>query len=72
MQSLLILLPDGDPMPFDDNTHVLPGHLVPNDSMFVLPQYPEPSWNIDPNQLNGGQMEQPECYPVFGWSGPTV
>jgi hypothetical protein len=42
--------PDEDPMPFDGNPHPLPGMLVPNNNLFVLPQYPELGWNINPEQ----------------------
>jgi hypothetical protein len=41
--------PDEDPMPFDGNPHPLPGMLVPNNNLFVLPQYPELGWNINPD-----------------------
>jgi hypothetical protein len=44
-----VLSPDEDPMPFNGNHHPLPGQLVPNENLFVMPQYPELGWNIDPN-----------------------
>jgi hypothetical protein len=45
-----VMPPDEDPMPFDGNPHPLPGMLVPNSNLFVLPQYPELGWNINPEQ----------------------
>jgi hypothetical protein len=45
-----VMPPDEDPMPFDGNPHPLPGQLQPNNNQFVMPQYPELGWNIDPNQ----------------------
>jgi hypothetical protein len=45
-----VMPPDEDPMPFDGNPHPMPGMLVPNNNLFVLPQYPELGWNINPDQ----------------------
>jgi hypothetical protein len=44
-----VMPPDEDPMPFDGNPHALPGMLIPNNNLFVLPQYPELGWNINPD-----------------------
>jgi hypothetical protein len=32
-----VMSPDEDPMPFDGNPHPLPGLLVPNNNLFVIP-----------------------------------
>ena len=32
-------------MPLDGNPHPMPGNLLPNENMFVVPQYPELGWN---------------------------
>jgi hypothetical protein len=44
-----VMPPDEDPMPFDGNPHPMPGMLVPNNNLFVLPQDPELGWNINPD-----------------------
>ncbi|KAK1647615.1 hypothetical protein QYE76_065420 [Lolium multiflorum] len=36
---------DADPMPLDGNPHPFPGELVPNQNLFVNPQYPEIGWD---------------------------
>jgi hypothetical protein len=36
---------DEDQMPPDGNPHPLPGHILQNLNMFVLPQYPEIGWD---------------------------
>jgi hypothetical protein len=60
-----VLPADEDQMPLDGNPHPLPGQLMPNNNLFVNPQYPEIGWdaveeeqgnpdghhdNIDPQQ----------------------
>jgi hypothetical protein len=51
-----IVAPDEDPMPFDGNPHPLPGQLLPNNNLLVMPHYPELGWQVDPNvQQNNGQ-----------------
>jgi hypothetical protein len=37
---------DEDQMPFDGNPHPLPGQLLQNLNMFVMPQFPEIGWNV--------------------------
>jgi hypothetical protein len=44
-----IVAPDEDPMPFDGNPHPLPGQLLPNNNLFVLPHYPKLGWHVDSN-----------------------
>jgi hypothetical protein len=39
-----------DPMPMDGNPHPLPGGLVPDNNMFVLPEYPANGWNDAPQE----------------------
>jgi hypothetical protein len=36
---------DEDQMPPDGNPHPLPGHILQNLNMFVMPQYPEIGWD---------------------------
>ena len=43
-----IMPADEDPMPFDGNPHPLPGGLLQQDNMFVLPPFPELGWNVGP------------------------
>jgi hypothetical protein len=35
-------------MPADGNAHPLPGHLVPDNNLFVMPEYPAMGWNDMP------------------------
>lgn len=57
---------DEDQMPPDGNPHPLPGNLIVNNNMWVLPQYPVLVWNNVPlhgpqqqnNQQQGEQMEE--------------
>jgi hypothetical protein len=41
---------DEDQMPLDGNPRPMPGHMVPNDHDFVVPQFPELGWNEIPMQ----------------------
>jgi hypothetical protein len=41
---------DEDQMPLDGNPRPMPGHMVPNDHNFVVPQFPELRWNEIPMQ----------------------
>ena len=54
-----IMPADEDPMPFDGNPHPMPGGLVQQDNMFVLPPFPELGWNEGPEQV----IEEPQ-FPV--------
>jgi hypothetical protein len=40
-----VLPADEDQMPPDGNPHPLPGHILQNLNMFVMPQYPEIGWD---------------------------
>jgi hypothetical protein len=40
-----VLPVDEDQMPPDGNPHPLPGHILQNLNMFVMPQYPEIGWD---------------------------
>jgi hypothetical protein len=40
-----VLPADEDPMPLDGNPHPFPGELMPNQNLFVNPQYPEIGWD---------------------------
>jgi hypothetical protein len=48
--------PYEDQMPFNGNPHPLPGQLQPNLNMFVLPQFPEIGWDVNPDQLQQGNI----------------
>jgi hypothetical protein len=37
-----------DPMLVDGNPHPMPGAMVPDNNMFVLPEYPANGWNDAP------------------------
>jgi hypothetical protein len=41
-----VLPVDEDQMPPDGNPHPLPGHILQNLNMFVMPQYPEIGWGM--------------------------
>jgi hypothetical protein len=49
---------DEDPMPFNGNPHPLPGQLVNEDHLFVLPEYPKIGWNMPPSPAFNDQPEQ--------------
>jgi hypothetical protein len=60
-----------DPMPANANAHPLPGHLIPDNNPFVLPEYPAMGWNevhvpahhnhhAEPQEQHGVQQEMPE------------
>jgi hypothetical protein len=54
-----IVVPDEDTMPFDGNPHPLPGQLLPNNNLLVMPHYPKLGWQVDPNvQQNNDQAGQ--------------
>ncbi|KAM0895711.1 hypothetical protein ACQ4PT_023665 [Festuca glaucescens] len=44
-------------MPMNGNSHPMPGHLVPDNNLFIMPDYPAMGWNEAPGQGNvpGGQ-----------------
>ncbi|KAM0879664.1 hypothetical protein ACQ4PT_034085 [Festuca glaucescens] len=44
-----VLPADEDPMPLDGNPHPFPGELMPNQNLFVNPQYPEIGWDAVQN-----------------------
>ena len=46
LQGLQMCSPDEDPMPMNGNPHPLPEQLLPNNNMFVVPQYPELGWDM--------------------------
>ncbi|KAM0867413.1 hypothetical protein ACQ4PT_042016 [Festuca glaucescens] len=43
-----VILANEDPMHVDENPHPLPGGFVPDNNMFVLPEYPANGWNEAP------------------------
>jgi hypothetical protein len=49
-----VLPADEDQMPLDGNPHPLPGALLPNNNLFVHPQFPEIGWDA----VEGGQDDQ--------------
>ncbi|KAM0851404.1 hypothetical protein ACQ4PT_052427 [Festuca glaucescens] len=63
-----------DPMPVDGNPHLLPGALVPDNNMFVLPEYPTNGWNDAPPapQPQHGQPSPVNDMPADSASGVTV
>ena len=49
---------DEDQMPPDGNPHPLPGQMMQNNHIWVLPQFPQLGWNeIPPEQDNQQQQE---------------
>jgi hypothetical protein len=63
-----------DPMPVDGNPRPLPGALVPDNNMFVLPEYPANGWNDAPPAPQP-QHDQPapvNDMPADSASGVTV
>jgi hypothetical protein len=59
-----VLPADEDPMPLDGNPHPFPGEPMPNQNIFVNPQYPEIGWdavqNFPDNEAAQGNGNQPE------------
>jgi hypothetical protein len=54
---------DEDPMPLNGNPHPLPGQLVPDDNMFVQPEYPEIGWNMPPPPFFAAEDIAPPVQP---------
>jgi hypothetical protein len=58
-----VLPADEDPMPLDGNPHPFPGELVPNQNLFVNPQYPEIGWDEVQNFPDNEQAQDHENLP---------
>jgi hypothetical protein len=54
--------PDEDPMPLNGNPHPLPGQLVQEDYLFVLPEYPQLGWDMPPPLPFDGNMNNNEAF----------
>jgi hypothetical protein len=50
-----ILPADEDQMPVDGNLHPFPGELLPNNNLFINPQFPEVGWDAAQGD-NGSQQ----------------
>jgi hypothetical protein len=54
--------PDEDPMPLNGNPHPLPGQLVQEDHLFVLPEYPQLGWDMPLPPPFDGNMNNDDAF----------